>query len=135
MSDRKTSNLPAIARVLRTWRRRRKLTQQELAAKAGLKPVTLRAFERGEITPDEDDRQRICAALDVVPGDFDQEVFWIEKREGFAGEASAPEKLTVESVSASWDVVFSYLKPLFLKLIEWGLRDEETPARPKGRKP
>ena len=133
MSAEATARPPAVARVIRTWRRRRKLTQKELAAKAGLKPVTLSAFERGEITPDQSDRQRICAALDVVPGDFDQEVFWIEKQEGFADEASASEKITAEELSESLDFLFNFLKPLFMEWAVRFLREAEAEARPEGR--
>ena len=131
MSTRKTANPPAIGRVIKTWRRRRKLTQKELAAKTGLPPATVSSFERGESVPSTEDRKRICAALDVVPGDFDQEVFWIEKQEGFAAEPSAPEKLSVEELSDAWD----NLKPLFLKLVEWVLRKDEAASRREGRKP
>lgn len=133
MSDRKTSNLPVTARVLRTWRRRRKLTQKELAAKTGLPPATISAFERGESAPSTADRKKICAALEVDLRDFDAEVTWIEgeeKRE-IPGQAPVPGELAIEELSAAWDD----LKPLFMKLFEGVLRKEEAAASREGRMP
>jgi transcriptional regulator with XRE-family HTH domain len=132
MSAERAARPPAIARVLRKWRRRRKLTQKELAAKTGLPPATISAFERGESAPSAAERKRICAALEVELRDFDAEVAWIEgeeKRE-IPGQAP-PGKLTIEELSAALDE----LKPLVMKFFEWVLRKEEAATRREGRKP
>lgn len=132
MSTRKTSDLPAAARVLRTWRRRRKLTQREIAARTGLTPATISAFERGESAPSAAERERICAALEVKLRDFDAEVAWAEgeeKRE-IPGQAP-PGKLTLQELSAAWDD----LKPLVMNFFEWVLRKEKAATGWEGRNP
>jgi transcriptional regulator with XRE-family HTH domain len=132
MSAAGTARPPAIARVLRKWRRRRKLTQKELAAKTGLPPVTISAFELGESAPRAAERKRLCAALEVELRDFDAEAAWIEgeeKRE-IPGHAP-PGELTIEELSAAWDE----LKPLVMKFFEWVLRKEEAATSREGHKP
>jgi transcriptional regulator with XRE-family HTH domain len=133
MSTNKTANPPAIGRVIKTWRRRRKLTQKELAARTGLTPAAVSAFERGESVPKLADRKKICAALEVELRDFDAEVAWIEGEEmpEIASEAAVREKLDIEELSDSWDLLASLLKPWFLKLAQW-IEREEAGERPKG---
>ena|SRR5215213_894269 len=130
MSPARTANPQALGRVIKKWRRRRKLTQKELAARTGLTPATVSAFERSESAPKLADRKRICAALEVDLRDFDAEVAWTEgeeKRE-IPGEAPVPGELTIEELSAAWDD----LKPLFMKLVELVLRKEGAAESPQG---
>jgi transcriptional regulator with XRE-family HTH domain len=130
MSARKTARPPAIGRVIKKWRRRRKLTQKELAAKTGLTPATISAFERGESAPSAADRKKICAALEVDLRDFDSEVTWAAGEEK-SGRAPVRRELTIEEISAAWDD----LKLLFMKLYEGVLRKEEAEASRERRKP
>jgi len=129
MSPARTANPQALGRVIKKWRRRRKLTQKELAARTGLTPATVSAFERSESAPQLADRKRICAALEVDLRDFDAEVAWTEREEKreIPGEAPVPGELTIEELSAAWDD----LKPLFMKLVELVLRRKGASESPE----
>lgn len=123
--------------VIRAWRRRRKLTQKELAARTGYTPRDIRALERGEVALAARAIKKISAALAVESRDLEQEIAWRGSQEEPepVGDASDPEELTIEELSTSWDVISNYLKPWFLKLAEWTLRKEAESKRPKGSKP
>jgi len=136
MSPRKRSkaSAEAIGSVIRAGRHRRNLAQKELAAKAGVTPGTIGTFERGERTPSLELRAKICAGLELDPQTFCREVAAIEGREmrKLLGDNPDPEELTVERLSAAWDVVFDYFKDIFLKAYESGSTGEEAT---KGSKP
>ena len=133
MSAAETANPKAVGKVIKAWRRRRKLTQKELAAGTGLQPGAISAFERGESAPNLVARKKLCAALEVELRDFDAEVSRVEGdavREA-PGKSSGPETLNGESISNALDT----LKPLFLKIAERFLREEEARNRLEGSKP
>ena len=136
MSPRKVNkaSAQAIGSVIRTWRHRRNLAQKELAAKAGVTPGTIGAFERGERTPSLELRAKICTGLELDPQIFCREVAAIEGREmrKLSGDNTDPEELTVERLAAAWDVVFDYFKDIFLKAYESGSPGEEAT---KGSRP
>jgi HTH-type transcriptional regulator/antitoxin HipB len=54
-----------IGRVFRRWRKARKLTQAQLAKKAGLSQKTISTIENGIKTAEFDTLLSICAALDL----------------------------------------------------------------------
>jgi transcriptional regulator with XRE-family HTH domain len=126
----------AVGKVIKAWRRRRKLTQKELAAKTGLTPAAISAFERGESVPSLAARKKICAALEVELRDFDGEGAGIEgeQRPELPSQAAPPERLDMEELAASWDLLANLLKPWFLKLAEWLEREEKARDRAKGSK-
>lgn len=134
MKARKAADPQTVGRVLKAWRRRRKLTQKELAARTGLTPAAISAFEQGGSDPSRAARKNICAALEVDLRDFDGEVAWIEgeERPEIASEAATREKLDLEELSKSWDLLASgLLKPWLLKLVEWMEREEKARDRRK----
>ena len=56
--------------LLRDWRRRRALTTVDLAARAGVSPVTVNQLETGRRLPRMSTLRKLAAALDVDPGAF-----------------------------------------------------------------
>ncbi len=134
MSPRKRSkaSAEAIGSVIRAWRHRRNLAQKQLAAKAGVTPGTIGTFERGERTPSLELRAKICAGLELDPLIFCREVAAVEGREmrKLLGDNADPKELTVDELSASWDVLATSLKPWFLKLAV-GLAGGESTSPPE----
>lgn len=133
MSTTKAAEAHGGGQVIRAWRRRRKLTQKELAARTGYTPGDIRALERGEVALAARAIKKIGAALVAVESrDLEHEIAWanLQKvRQALLGE------LSFETLSASWDVLTHKLKPLFLEVAERFLREERLQARRKGSKP
>ncbi len=63
---------PPVVRLprLRMWRERRALTQQELAAKAGISRVALLRIESGEAEPRPKTVRHLAEALELQPDDL-----------------------------------------------------------------
>lgn len=61
----------AMGRSIRTLRKRRNLTQKELAQLSGLSESSLRSYELGARYPKADSIARIAKALAVAPESFD----------------------------------------------------------------
>lgn len=59
-----------VARDIKRYREERKLTQYELAEKAGIGIASLQRYERGETTPNVNALSKIAKALDLKLSDF-----------------------------------------------------------------
>lgn len=59
-----------FSQTLLYWRKRKGITQSELAEKAGIAPNTLRRYESGATCPDPDSVQKIAVALGVKAEDL-----------------------------------------------------------------
>jgi transcriptional regulator with XRE-family HTH domain len=55
---------------LREWRRRRMLTQRELAEASGVAQVTIARIELGEASPRFATLRKLAQALQIEPGDL-----------------------------------------------------------------
>ncbi len=63
--------MPAVKMKLPEVRRRRRLTQRQLAASAGMRPDTVSALERGKSAGIQfETLARLCYVLDCEPGDL-----------------------------------------------------------------
>jgi transcriptional regulator with XRE-family HTH domain len=69
---------PTYGHVIRNQRKAAKMTQQELANKAGIAVNSLKRYESGERQPTMGTLEDIAAALGLPLGDF----FWKDNREG-----------------------------------------------------
>lgn len=61
------STIDPVADAIRAERARRRMTQHQLAAIAGLSAATIRHYELGRTSPTVADLRRIASALDVHP--------------------------------------------------------------------
>jgi transcriptional regulator with XRE-family HTH domain len=61
---------PALGEAIRQLRRKRGLTQEDLAENAGLTAATLSLIERGRANPTWDTVKKIAAALDSSMGEM-----------------------------------------------------------------
>lgn len=61
---------PALGSAIRQLRRKRGLTQEDLAENAGLTAATLSLIERGRANPTWDTVKKIAAALDSSMGEL-----------------------------------------------------------------
>jgi len=60
----------ALGEAIRELRGKRKVTQEDLAAGAGITPATLSLIERGQANPTWDTARRIAGALGVSIGEL-----------------------------------------------------------------
>jgi transcriptional regulator with XRE-family HTH domain len=60
----------ALGEAIRELRSKRKATQEDLAAGAGITPATLSLIERGQANPTWDTARRIAGALGVSIGEL-----------------------------------------------------------------
>lgn len=60
----------ALGEAIRELRDKRKATQEDLAAGAGITPATLSLIERGQANPTWDTARRIAGALGVSIGEL-----------------------------------------------------------------
>lgn len=56
----------SFGRHVRSLRRARGLTQEELAERCGLSPDTIRRLEHGSFSPSLDTLRKLCAGLDML---------------------------------------------------------------------
>ena len=66
MSSPSNENGKRFRDALRFWRERRKLTQSELGARAGMAPAAISHFETGQRVPSIDSLVKLADALDVT---------------------------------------------------------------------
>jgi transcriptional regulator with XRE-family HTH domain len=61
---------PAFGDAVRELRLKREMTQEEVAASAGITPQTLSLIERGQANPTWDTARKLAAALGVSIGEL-----------------------------------------------------------------
>ena len=70
-----------VGEQIRTIRKKKGLTQKQLAELTGLLEPTIRKYESGKVQPKSDNLNKIASALEVHPSQLDSRLLWNDQHD------------------------------------------------------